>query len=143
MESESLENASARTRCSVNKVVGRNLRVAWCATRSSNPLVSMSSNSDGGRQMNIWDIRDGLNKPVILCLSVSLCLSLSVCLSHTLTLSHYHTHTHTHTHSHFPPPTLHTHIGGLEIDRFRVRSVVPHVRRVPQHALPCRQRYRV
>lgn len=59
---------SNRLSMNMNRIVGRNLRVAWCGSSSTStnvdPLVSMSSNSTGQRLLHIWDIRQGLTTPI-------------------------------------------------------------------------------
>jgi coronin-7 len=50
-----------------NPHLGRNLRVAWCCTRTgahADPLISVSSGSNGLRQMHLWDPRS-LQQPLI------------------------------------------------------------------------------
>lgn len=51
---------------SQNKI-GRNLRVLWCSTGGSgsfDPLLSVSSNTRGGRQIMLWDPRN-MEKPIL------------------------------------------------------------------------------
>ena len=41
-------------------VIGRNLRVCWCGTRTgvhADPLLTVSSSGSGMRQLHLWDIR--------------------------------------------------------------------------------------
>jgi hypothetical protein len=52
--------AGARTSVSNHPYLGRNLRVAWCCTRSganADPLLTVSSGNNGLRQIHMWDPR--------------------------------------------------------------------------------------
>lgn len=67
----SLASAPAGSRTSLtagsNPYIGRNLRVAWCATRTgvnADPLLTVSAGSNGMRQMHLWDPRS-LQAPLI------------------------------------------------------------------------------
>jgi hypothetical protein len=59
--------AGARTSVSNHPYLGRNLRVAWCCTRtgaSADPLLTVSSGNSGLRQMHVWDPR-AMQTPLI------------------------------------------------------------------------------
>ena len=66
----SLAAAAAGSRSSVgssNPHIGRNLRVAWCATRTgafADPLITVSAGSSGQRQVHMWDPRN-LQAPLV------------------------------------------------------------------------------
>lgn len=66
----SLAAASAGSRSSVgssNPHIGRNLRVAWCSTRTganSDPLLTVSAGNSGLRQVHMWDPRN-LSAPLV------------------------------------------------------------------------------
>jgi hypothetical protein len=65
-------SAAAGSRSSVdlsatNAYLGRNLRVAWCCTRTgvnADPLVTVSAASNGQRQIHLWDPRS-MSAPLI------------------------------------------------------------------------------
>lgn len=65
-----LASAAAGSRTSAtgsNPYLGRNLRVAWCATRTgvhADPLLTVSAGSNGMRQMHLWDQRS-MQAPLI------------------------------------------------------------------------------
>lgn len=49
-------------------VIGRNLRVCWCDTRTgvhADPLLTVSTSGSGMRQLHLWDIRK-FNSPIIM-----------------------------------------------------------------------------
>eukprot|EP00601_Ochromonadales_sp_CCMP2298_P034828 CAMPEP_0173351316 /NCGR_PEP_ID=MMETSP1144-20121109/15388_1 /TAXON_ID=483371 /ORGANISM="non described non described, Strain CCMP2298" /LENGTH=334 /DNA_ID=CAMNT_0014299393 /DNA_START=31 /DNA_END=1035 /DNA_ORIENTATION=+ len=61
---EGASHSLAGSRTSTTGVIGRNLRVAWCAASASTPLLTVSAGSSGLRQMHLWDPRS-LSLPLL------------------------------------------------------------------------------